>query len=112
GVVAETAHHVAVMYAGRVVEYAKVQDLFDAPRHPYTKGLLRSLPDMVAPGERLTTIPGIVPSAERFPSGCRFRTRCPLAAERCSAEVPPLEPVPGSTEHLAACFFLEEAREL
>ena len=112
GVVAETAHHVAVMYAGRVVEYGSVQRIFEHPSHPYTIGLLRSLPDMVGAGQRLTTIPGTVPSAERFPSGCRFRTRCPLAAERCAEEAPPLESISGEGDHTAACFFLDEAREL
>ncbi len=116
GVVAETAHHVAVMYAGRVVEFGKVKRIFEKPSHPYTIGLLRSLPDMVGPGERLTTIPGTVPSAERFPSGCRFRTRCPLASEQCAAEVPPLQAIPKASadddDHLAACFFLDRAQEL
>ncbi len=112
GVVAETAHHVAVMYAGRVVEFGKVQSIFEHPRHPYTIGLLRSLPDMVKPGERLTTIPGTVPSAEKFPSGCRFRTRCPLAKDVCEKEVPNLAPSDKDPEHVAACFFIEEAREL
>ncbi len=116
GVVAETAHHVAVMYAGRVVEFGKVKRIFERPSHPYTIGLLRSLPDRVGAGERLTTIPGTVPSAERFPSGCRFRTRCPLAAEQCASEVPPLQPIPkadaGDDDHLAACYFLDRAQEL
>lgn len=112
GVVAETAHHVAVMYAGRVVEFGKVQSIFLHPQHPYTIGLLRSLPDMVKPGERLTTIPGTVPSAEKFPSGCRFRTRCPLAQDICANEVPTLEPSDKDPEHVAACFFTEEAKEL
>ncbi|QDV08258.1 Oligopeptide transport ATP-binding protein OppD [Planctomycetes bacterium Poly30] len=116
GVVAETAHHVAVMYAGRVVEYASAEELFERPRHPYTIGLLRSLPDLATSGERLVTIPGIVPSATRFPSGCRFRTRCSLASEICAAEVPPLERVQGpdgqATEHTVACHHLEAAEAL
>ncbi len=112
GVVAETAHHVAVMYAGRVVEYASADDIFDRPRHPYTIGLMRSLPDLAVAGERLTTIPGIVPSATNFPSGCRFRTRCPLATDRCTSEVPALEPVEAGSAHTAACHHLDEAQEL
>ena len=113
GVIAETAHHVAVMYAGKVVEYAAVEDLFAQPRHPYTIGLLRSLPDLASKGEQLSTIPGIVPSATHFPSGCRFRTRCPLAAERCATEEPSLERVEGSgDQHTAACHFLAEAKTL
>ena len=112
GVVAETAHKVAVMYAGKVVEYASVETLFERPRHPYTIGLFRSLPDLAGPGERLVTIPGIVPSANAFPSGCRFRTRCPIATERCAQEVPPLAPLEEGREHTVACHHLEEAEAL
>ena len=112
GVVAETAHKVAVMYAGKVVEYASVETLFERPRHPYTIGLFRSLPDLAGPGERLVTIPGIVPSANAFPSGCRFRTRCPIATERCAQEVPPLAPLEEGGEHTVACHYLEEAEAL
>ena len=116
GVVAETAHHVAVMYAGRVVEYASAEELFERPRHPYTIGLLRSLPDLATSGERLVTIPGIVPSATRFPSGCRFRTRCSLASEICTEEAPPLDPLKnpdGSlSEHTVACHHLDLAEGL
>jgi peptide/nickel transport system ATP-binding protein len=111
-VVAENAQHVAVMYAGKVVEYAPVDELYARPRHPYTIGLFRSLPDLAAPGERLRTIPGIVPSAYRFPSGCRFRTRCPIARDACAAAEPPLASLdPGST-HTVACHYLEEASKL
>ena len=112
GVVAETAHHVAVMYAGKVVEYAEVNELFAHPHHPYTIGLFRSLPDLAVEGERLSTIPGIVPSAFDFPSGCRFRTRCPIATERCAAEEPPLVPLKEGDEHTVACHHLKEALEL
>ncbi|MHC4375077.1 MAG: ABC transporter ATP-binding protein [Planctomycetota bacterium] len=112
GVVAETAHHVAVMYAGKVVEYADVTELFERPRHPYTIGLFRSLPDLAPPGERLATIDGIVPAATRFPSGCRFRTRCPLASDKCASEVPPLAPLPDQPGHTVACHHLEEAQSL
>jgi oligopeptide/dipeptide ABC transporter ATP-binding protein len=112
GVVAETAHHVAVMYAGKVVEYASVEELFASPRHPYTIGLFRSLPDLAPPGERLATIPGIVPPATRFPSGCRFRTRCPLASDKCAAQEPPLVPIGPSSGHTVACHHLEEAEKL
>jgi peptide/nickel transport system ATP-binding protein len=111
-VVAENAHHVAVMYAGKVVEYAAVEDLYATPRHPYTIGLMRSLPDLAGPGERLYTIPGIVPSAFHFPSGCRYRTRCPIATEKCAAEEPRLTPVEDSSGHTVACHHLEEAAKL
>jgi oligopeptide/dipeptide ABC transporter ATP-binding protein len=113
GVIAETAHHVAVMYAGKVVEYAAVESLFERPRHPYTIGLFRSLPDLAGDrGGRLPTIPGIVSSAFRFPSGCRFRTRCPLATALCAESEPPLVPVPDDPQHRAACHYLEEASRL
>ena len=112
GVVAEVSDHVAVMYAGKVVEYASVEAIFEAPRHPYTIGLFHSLPDLAGEGERLATIPGVVPSAFRFPSGCRFRTRCPLASERCAAEEPELVPLDGAPGHTVACHHLDEARSL
>lgn len=110
GVVAETAHHVAVMYGGRVVEFGRAKEIFEAPQHPYTVGLLQSLPDLAVPGERLVTIPGIVPSATRFPSGCRFRTRCPLATDACAAEVPALVPVEEGAEHTVACHHVDQVR--
>ncbi|MEM6674852.1 MAG: ABC transporter ATP-binding protein [Planctomycetota bacterium] len=112
GVVAETAHRVAVMYAGRVVESATAEEVFARPRHPYTIGLMRSLPDLAVHGERLTTIPGMVPTATRFPSGCRFRTRCPLATDACASEPPPLQPVAAGSDHVAACFHLDRAEVL
>ncbi len=92
GVVAETCDRVVVMYAGRVVETACVQDLFAHPSHPYTVGLLQSLPDAAKPGSRLQTIPGNVPSPLNFPTGCRFRDRCSRASSACSLE-PPLHVV-------------------
>ncbi|MEC7233445.1 MAG: ABC transporter ATP-binding protein [Planctomycetota bacterium] len=110
GVVAETAHHVAVMYGGRVVEFGRAKEIFEAPRHPYTVGLLQSLPDLAVPGERLVTIPGIVPSATRFPSGCRFRTRCPLATDACAADVPALVPAEEGAEHTVACHHVDQVR--
>jgi len=107
GVVAEVSDSVVVMYAGRVVEYADVVTLFDKPSHPYTLGLFKSLPDLDAErGERLPTIEGMVPSPLQFPSGCRFRTRCPYATERCSNEVPESRELePG---HIVACHYAEE----
>ncbi|HZJ71358.1 MAG TPA: ABC transporter ATP-binding protein [Planctomycetota bacterium] len=104
GVVAETADHVAVMYAGRIVEYARTADLFAAPRHPYTFGLLQSLPEMHKPGaERLHEIAGTVPSPLSWPSGCRFRTRCFNAQPQC-AEVDP-QLVSGGAGRLLACHY-------
>jgi oligopeptide/dipeptide ABC transporter ATP-binding protein len=106
GVVAETADRVAVMYAGQVVEYCGVREAFRATRHPYTAGLLASLPRLGAERERLRVIPGNVPNPVRFPTGCRFHPRCPIAVERCRSEQPQLRDVGGG--HLARCFRAEE----
>jgi peptide/nickel transport system ATP-binding protein len=102
GVVAEQADEVAIMYAGRIVEHAPVDDLFARPLHPYTQALLRSMPSLGVRHARLEVIPGQVPSLTDIPSGCAFRDRCPLRIDACAERVPPLEPkVPG---HLAACI--------
>src|SRR3954465_2503613 len=85
GVVAENADVVAVMYASRVVEYAPVEEIFDRPLHPYTNGLLKSVPKLGGHKERLNTIPGNVPNPARFPSGCKFHTRCPRTREAAAA---------------------------
>jgi peptide/nickel transport system ATP-binding protein len=106
GVVAQTAQRVIVMYAGRKVEEADVDSLFAGPRHPYTRGLMASIPALPAAGTkssaRLAEIPGTVPSLVRLPPGCAFAPRCPLAVERCRAEYPPLEKFGGN--HWAACW--------
>ena len=94
------------MYAGQVVEYCGVRDTFRAPRHPYTAGLLASLPKLGAETRRLRVIPGSVPNPVSFPSGCRFHPRCPIAVERCRSEMPALRDVGGG--HLARCFRAEE----
>jgi oligopeptide/dipeptide ABC transporter ATP-binding protein len=91
GVVAETAERVAVMYAGQVVEYGDVVPLFAGPGHPYTAGLLASLPRLGRRSERLRVIPGGVPDPADFPEGCRFHPRCPIVQERCRRELPALE---------------------
>jgi peptide/nickel transport system ATP-binding protein/oligopeptide transport system ATP-binding protein len=105
GVVAETCDHVVVMYAGQVVEQANVHDLFETPRHPYTRALFRSLPDLGGEGDRLETIEGLVPSPMNFPTGCRFRTRCEFACEACAEPVPRREVEPG---HFVSCHFTDE----
>ena len=104
GVVAETCDRVAVMYAGKVVESAPVEELFSHPKHPYTHGLFRSLPTLGKRKDQLAVIPGSVPSPLDFPSGCRFRTRCPLAQELCKEE-PALREI--ASNHLVACHFAE-----
>jgi peptide/nickel transport system ATP-binding protein len=112
GVVAEMAQRVVVMYAGRKVEEAPVEELFARPRHPYTRGLLTSVPRLTQTGDpgrkRLAEIPGVVPSLRHELVGCAFAARCSHATSRCRAEYPPLEEkAPG---HLVACW--ESARVL
>ena len=103
GVVADVADQVVVMYAGRVVETAPVFDIFNNPQHPYTIGLMSSVPAALNRSEgRLAAIPGTVPPPEAFPKGCRFATRCPFAIERCWAEVPSFLEV--SRNHQVACL--------
>ncbi|MBM3463492.1 MAG: ABC transporter ATP-binding protein [Armatimonadetes bacterium] len=101
GIVAEMCHRVAVMYAGRVVEEAPVKELFEAPRHPYTRGLFAARPTLHGGRERLAAIPGAVPPPSAIPSGCPFHPRCPRAQAKCAAQMPVLEGDP----HRAACFF-------
>jgi oligopeptide/dipeptide ABC transporter ATP-binding protein len=102
GVIAELAHDVIVMYAGRVVEQVDVTRLFADPQHPYTVGLLGSIPKLHQQQDRLAAIEGIVPNPMSMPQGCRFNPRCPFAVDKCRAEDPPLMEVkPG---HLAACW--------
>jgi peptide/nickel transport system ATP-binding protein len=113
GVVAQTAQRVIVMYAGRKVEEASVDALFAAPRHPYTRGLMASIPAVPTSGvaiqARLNEIPGTVPSLVRLPKGCAFAPRCKLAIKRCHEEYPPLEDWGGG--HLAACWRAAEVAE-
>jgi peptide/nickel transport system ATP-binding protein len=106
GVVAEICDQVVVMYAGHVVERAAAAPLFARPRHPYTAGLLASVPAFGAPSNarrRLQEIPGMVPRLDRLPPGCRFQDRCPRVQERCRMEAPPLVPIDG--DRLVRCFF-------
>ncbi|MBI4413360.1 MAG: ABC transporter ATP-binding protein, partial [candidate division NC10 bacterium] len=106
GVIADTAQRVVVMYAGRVVEEAPVRDLFANPRHPYTQGLLASIPTLekgVGGRKRLQAIPGLVPSLLDLPPGCRFSDRCPLAVPECRAAEPELRQV--TPQHRARCIF-------
>ena len=104
GVIAEMAERVAVMYAGKIAELADVGELFGNPKHPYTVGLFGSLPKLGTHGERLNTIPGVVPNPLDFPSGCKFHPRCPHAFDRCRVEEPVLRPV-GPDGHIATCHL-------
>jgi peptide/nickel transport system ATP-binding protein/oligopeptide transport system ATP-binding protein len=105
GVVVELAHRVAVMYCGRVVEEGSTRDVFTAPAHPYTKGLLASIPSLDDEVPRLTTIPGVVPPLARLPPGCRFAPRCAAAAAACRERQPALVDA-GAPGHRAACIAL------
>ncbi|MBC7416177.1 MAG: ATP-binding cassette domain-containing protein [Herminiimonas sp.] len=110
-VVKHIASHVAVMYLGQIVEYADKTSLFSAPRHPYTHALLSAIPlpepGRVQPGRRLL-LQGDVPNPITPPSGCRFRTRCPHARQRCADEVPALTAGPADAAHSVACHFWRE----
>jgi peptide/nickel transport system ATP-binding protein len=110
GVVAQTAQRVIVMYAGKKVEEASVETLFESPRHPYTRGLMASMPAVATFGSnsdaRLVEIPGMVPSLTNLPPGCAFAPRCPLAIDRCRAEYPPLQD--WGDQHFAACWRAAE----
>ncbi len=110
GVVAETADEIVVMYAARVAEHAPVFSLFEQPLHPYTWGLLGSLPRLDVQLDRLTQIGGQPPSLLRPPSGCRFRPRCGHAFERCRQELPDATPASFDPGHLDACFLPEERK--
>ena len=113
GVVAQTAQRVIVMYAGKKVEEATVESLFETPLHPYTRGLMASMPAVIALGAktdaRLTEIPGMVPSLTNLPPGCAFAPRCKFAIDRCLKEYPPLDEV--KSDHWAACWRAGEMLE-
>ncbi|HEY0606696.1 MAG TPA: ABC transporter ATP-binding protein [Herpetosiphonaceae bacterium] len=103
GVVAEMVDNVLVMYAGKVVEYAPVKELFAAPKHPYTQGLIASIPVLGVVKDELDTISGTVPSLLNLPPGCRFASRCPYRMERCDQEEPPLIKLEGN--RLVRCWL-------
>jgi peptide/nickel transport system ATP-binding protein len=111
GVIAEVADDVLVMYAATVVEQAEVHDLFNRPQHPYTWGLMGSLPRLDADVERLTQIPGQPPSLLRPPPGCRFHPRCPYVMEVCKTTVPRLVPTQKDADHFQACHLDEETKD-
>jgi oligopeptide/dipeptide ABC transporter ATP-binding protein len=108
GVVAEVADRVMVMYAGEKIEEGNVESIFENPQHPYTKGLLNSVPNLDDPDFELEAIPGSLPNIDEQISGCRFHPRCPYAMDRCKSETPPAYIVAG--EHKVKCL-LQEADE-
>jgi len=112
GVVAEVTHDIAVMYAGRIVEQASTAELFESPQHPYTWGLLRSIPRLDSPrGEELVPIEGRPPSLITRPSGCAFHPRCPFVRESHKRVDPVLEPIDGNGGgHEVACLLAPQVR--
>ena len=105
GVIWEMCDRVVVMYASRIAEEGSKKDIFERPAHPYTRGLLNSIPKLTADSGRLEAIPGQVPSPFNYPAGCHFRDRCPHAFDRCAQEVPPLMNLGGG--HRAACWIAD-----
>ena len=104
GIVAQYADRVAVMYAGKIVELASVEELFASPLHPYTRGLLNSLPK---DGSKLKTIPGSVPHPAYLPKGCAFHPRCAEKEDKCTKMTPPLKPIDSKSLHQTACWLYE-----
>jgi peptide/nickel transport system ATP-binding protein/oligopeptide transport system ATP-binding protein len=113
GVIWEMCERIVVMYASRVVETGPVQAIFSHPAHPYTEGLLRSIPSLAEPGKPLPSIKGQVPSLLHLPKGCAFADRCPYATPPCRESVPPLRPLAAKTSdscktspqrQVACCF--------
>lgn len=109
GIVAEICEEVVVMYAGRAIERGTLQEIFNRPLHPYTKGLMASVPTMSSEKKPLYTIPGSVPTVYDFAPGCRFSDRCAHCTAQCRKEVPPIQEI--GEEHLVQCWlnFEEEA---
>jgi oligopeptide/dipeptide ABC transporter ATP-binding protein len=108
GVVAEVADEVMIMYAGKVVEHGSVGRVFREPMHPYTRGLMGSIPDITAEVEELETIEGLVPNIYAMPQGCRFHPRCKLAMEKCTGTLPALVDL---GDHKVRCFLYSEETE-
>jgi peptide/nickel transport system ATP-binding protein len=108
GIIAELCQKVAVMYAGKIIEYGTVREIFSNPKHPYTKGLLKSLPLLEGPREELTAIPGRVADPQKLPDGCRFHPRCEFCMEQCKTTSPLTEKL--NKSHYVACFCAKEAQ--
>ncbi len=107
GVIAEVCDRVVVMYGGQIVETGTTEEILTRPEHPYTQGLLASLPGIGDRDVRLNPIPGTVPSAMDWPDGCRFRDRCSFAWERCAESAPDLMPVDGGSSRSARCWLVD-----
>jgi oligopeptide/dipeptide ABC transporter ATP-binding protein len=105
GIIADTADQVMIMYAGKVMETAGRRDVYYRPHHPYTSGLLNSLPQSGHEGERLVPVRGQPPSLIDPPPGCAFWPRCTFAMPKCRTDPPPLRPLPGSDDHASACWL-------
>lgn len=110
GVIAENADRVVVMYGGKVLETADVNNIYKKPRHPYTWGLLNAIPRLDVEQERLYSIPGMVPDPLHFPQGCRFSNRCEFKENRCEIEMPELVQV--EPNHLSRCFFYQKVEKV
>jgi peptide/nickel transport system ATP-binding protein len=111
GVVAEVADRVAVMYAGKLAEVGDATDVFAAPKHPYTQGLLRSVPNIELDGGELYKMEGTPPNLLHPPTGCRFHPRCPYAMDVCEQQVPGFEPLTPGGSHQVACWLYEQQPE-
>ena len=110
GIVASSCDRVLVMYAGKIVESGSIYDIFERPTHPYTRGLLDSIPRLDTPGKsRLSTIEGLVPSLHQMPAGCRFENRCQYAKDNCSDAIPDIEMIDGN--HQISCFHWRQIIE-
>ncbi len=102
GVVSQVTETLAVMYAGKIIEYGKTQDIINNPLHPYTQGLIASIPGSIKPGDKLTQIPGMMPTLTDIPEGCAFNPRCKIKEEICSRKTPELKRINGT---MAACHM-------
>jgi peptide/nickel transport system ATP-binding protein len=110
GVVAQNCDHVAIIYAGEIVEYGALRDIFKNPRHPYTIGLLESIPSLARDVKRLKPIKGLMPDPANLPQGCKFHIRCDYSRESCGQEKPPLAAVGDADKgHLARCIYARTA---
>ncbi|WP_461182969.1 ABC transporter ATP-binding protein [Virgibacillus kimchii] len=109
GVVSEYADRVMVMYGGQIIEQANTKKIIGNTKHPYTKGLLESIPKLEEEVDRLGAIKGTVPAASDFPQGCRFSTRCPFVMEKCLHTNPELEEI--DTDHFVRCHLYEDGRD-